>query len=392
MRGFCCRLQIIYDSNFKEMKLSQVIVFTLTLFIGQALFSQNQYSFFVAGHTYGQPGVDNIGLHPPFKEKFSYIQSRSEIKFGVFTGDIVKSPSEQDWDEVDSDILNLGLPIYFAVGNHDMYDRDLFESRYGSTYFNFIYENDLFIVLDPNIDKWNISGEQLIFLQNTVNENSELVDNIFIFFHQILWRENYNIYRDIIPNSTAGRADSINFWSEVEPLFHNLPNNTVMFAGDFGATWKSTNVMYDNYDNITFIGSGMGLGPYKGDNFIIINVNTNKTITYDLICLNNDFDCLGELTSYDIPSEVSLQKDIFIYPNPTNKYINLIFNNINYELSNISIYNLVGKKYNLENYIKVGLNKIQLNTSNLKTGLYILEIITDDNTVITKKIMISNKN
>ncbi|MCF8358761.1 MAG: metallophosphoesterase [Prolixibacteraceae bacterium] len=130
------------------------------------------YSFFVAGHTYGQPGVNNIGLHPPFKQKFSCIQSRSEIKFGILTGDIAAPvPTAKDWDEVDADIDSLGIPVYFAVGNHDMKERDLYEERYGDTYYHFIFNNDLFIVLDPNMNNWNISGKQLSFLKNVVNDN-----------------------------------------------------------------------------------------------------------------------------------------------------------------------------------------------------------------------------
>ena len=107
------------------------------------------YSFFIAGHTYGSPGVDNDGLHPAFKNKFDLIQSDGHIGFGVLTGDIVITGTEQNWNEVDNDIIDLGLPVYFAAGNHDMTDRVLFESRYGQTYYSFVHQSDLFIVLDP---------------------------------------------------------------------------------------------------------------------------------------------------------------------------------------------------------------------------------------------------
>ena len=116
------------------------------------------YSFFIAGHTYGTPGVDNDGLHPAFKNKFDLIQSDGHIDFGVLTGDIVITGTEQNWNEVDNDIIDLGLPVYFAAGNHDVTDRTLFESRYGQTYYSFVHQSDLFIVLDPNLDEWNISS------------------------------------------------------------------------------------------------------------------------------------------------------------------------------------------------------------------------------------------
>ena len=59
--------------------------------------------------------------------------------------------------------------------------------------------------------------------------------------------------------------DTTNFWSEVEPLFHNLPNNVIIFAGDLSANREATPYMYYNYDNVTFIASGMGSG--INDNF-----------------------------------------------------------------------------------------------------------------------------
>ncbi|WP_319592070.1 metallophosphoesterase [uncultured Draconibacterium sp.] len=285
------------------MKKTTLIYLLLILLTACSKESEPQqpasYSFFVAGHTYGKPGRDNIGLHPPFKEKFGYIQSRKEIKFGVLTGDIVPAPSPEDWDEVDADIDSLGLPVYFAVGNHDMRDRELFESRYGPTYFSFYFNTDLFIVLDPNIDHWNISGEQLDFLKTTVSNNSESVDNIFVLFHQVLWRTNDNIYKDVKLNSYEDRDGSINFWTEVEPIFSQLENPVFMFAGDVGAGSWSSDFMYDKYDNISLVASGMGEG--DGDNFVIINIHSDKSVTYDLVCMSDStLNCFGDLTDYQL--------------------------------------------------------------------------------------------
>ncbi len=279
-----------------------------------------EYSFFVAGHTYGKPGVNNVGLHPPFKEKFDYIRSREEIKFGILTGDIVISSTKQNWDEVDADIDSLGLPVYFAVGNHSANNRQLIRDRYGDTYFSFTYDNDLFIILDPNIDKWNISGEQLDFLKTTLAENSENVDNIFVFFHQLLWWKKDNKYAHLRPNSFDGRADSINFWSEVEPLFSKLKNQVGMFAGDVGAADWSDDFMYDRYGNITLIASGMGEG--KGDNFVVANVHSDKSVTYELICLSDTIlNCFGDITDYRITSQAEPgetdTENVKIFPNPS---------------------------------------------------------------------------
>ncbi len=257
----------------------------------------NRYSFFVAGHTYGKPGVDNAGVHPPFKRKFDLIKSDTLIKFGILTGDIVLNGTAKNWDEVDKDIEELGVPVYFAAGNHDMSDRELFESRYGKTYYSYVYNNDLFIILDPNLDSWNISGEQLQFLTDELREKAGDAADIFILFHQVLWWSADNIFSNLQVNSLALRADTINFWSEVEPLFHSLPNSVYLFAGDVGAYDNGDEFMYYHYDNITFIASGMG-GEAR-DNFVIVDVQPDKTVSFRLIALNgDDINSLGRLEDY----------------------------------------------------------------------------------------------
>ena len=334
------------------------------------------YSFFIAGHTYGKPGVNNIGLHPPFKQKFGYIKSRSEIKFGVLTGDIVcPNPQAHDWDEVDADIDSLGLPVYFAVGNHDMENRPLYESRYGDTYYYFIFHNDLFLILDPNIDHWNISGKQLEIMKDVVNENYKTVDNIFVLFHQFLWWQKDNIYSEIKPNSFAGRADAINFWTEVEPFFHRLPNKVFFLAGDMGAAWWSNDFMYDSFDNISFVCSGMGEG--IGDNFVVLNVNAQKQVTYDLICLNDTvLNCFGELTDYQISHSSVINKlyNITVYPNPVGDFFKIKFDNF-YPNSNIkiTICNTNGQILLKEQIV---LPDEPISTIGFEKGIYILTVST----------------
>jgi len=260
----------------------------------------SKYSFFVAGHSYGKAGVNNAGLHPPFQEKFDFINSNEFMDFGVLTGDIVWAATKKSWNDVDSVLTQINHPVYFAAGNHDVADRTLFESRYGITYKSFIQNSDLFIILDPNIDNWNISGKQLEFLKTTISNNYKQVDNIFVFFHQLLWWSPDNFYKKIRLNSRYQRDDVINFWTEIEPLFNSLPNNTYMFAGDVGAFNNGHEFMYHKYDNITLIASGMGGG--VRDNFVIVDISEDKTVSFRLIALNgDDINSLGKLEDYKIP-------------------------------------------------------------------------------------------
>jgi len=243
------------------------------------------YSFFVAGHTYGKPSVNNKGFHPPFKAKFDVINNDANIDFGVLTGDVVIYGTPQCWDDVDADIALLNMPVYFAVGNHDMKNRSLFESRYGDTYQSFIHKDDLFIILDPNLDHWNISGKQLEFLKASLENIHEKVANIYVFFHQVLWWKQDIENEAFILNSLQDRADTINFYDEVEPLFRDLSNPVFMFAGDVGAAMKSNGYYYRKDTNITYVASGMGgrINP----TFVIVDVDANKEVSLRVIPLDD---------------------------------------------------------------------------------------------------------
>ena len=369
------------------MKKFLLFSFFIVSFV-EAFCQDQPYSFFIAGHVYGTPGVENVGFHPPFKAKFEYIQGREEIELGFLLGDMVYWGSEEKWNNVVAEIDTLGLPCYIAVGNHDMINPDSFYAQFGdTTYYSFSYNNDLFIILDPNLDSWNISGEQLTFLQNILSEQAEGHDNIFVMMHQLIWWAPDNQYSVITLNSTQGRADEINFWTEIEPLFHNLDNNVIMCAGDLGAASYASSLMYDQYDNITFIGTGMG--KLTDDNFIVINVDQYKNISYDLICLNEEeLDCLGDLEDYEISliSNISTE-DISLYPNPASDVFSIDFGN-NTSDKEIFVCNLNGEI--IYNGIYSSEDIISINTNSFASGVYFVEIKYQDKIEVKKLIILKD--
>lgn len=364
--------------NNIDMTFLLVLLF---LALPNFIFSQINYSFFVAGHTYGTPGTDSLGLYYPFEQKFQYIQNRPEIELGILTGDIVVISDSEHWDAVDNDINDLGLPVYFAFGNHDVANRSLVEQRYGETYYSFLNGNDLFIVLDPNIDNWNISNDQLLFLENTINENASVSNNIFVFFHQVLWWAEDNIFRDISLNSTQGRNDTINFWTNIEPLFNNLDNEVVMFAGDIGAGSWSSDIMYYNYENITLIASGMGEG--VGDNFVVVNVSYNS-ISYDLVSLNTiDIEGMGGVE--DFFNKINIKEKegfVKISPSVSESIIN-IRSQVN--IINYNLFDSYGKR--VMNQQNIEKSSITIDISNLEQGVYILKLFLKNSLIITNKII-----
>lgn len=254
------------------------------------------YSFFVAGHTYGSPGADNPGLHPPFIKEFDRINKDPSLLFGVFTGDIVRRSDTASWDTVDRQLDRLEKRVYFCPGNHDTYNRPLYEERYGRTYYSFSRGNDLFIVLDGSLDRWNISGKQQEFLVSELEKPDPGRQNIFIFIHQLVWWDEGNIFSSVKLNWPPYTPDTTNYWSEIEPLLQGLPAPVYLFAGDLGASTKASPVLYYPDRNITYIGSGMG--SIVNDNYIIVRSEGKHKVSFELLALGNDVQRLGKLEDH----------------------------------------------------------------------------------------------
>jgi hypothetical protein len=241
------------------------------------------YSFYIAGHTYGNPGVKSNGLYEPFTEKFHMINNYHSMKFGFLLGDVVRKASNDAWRLVKKDLDSLDSRIKHIVvpGNHDVgkgvnnFKRDIFLQQFGKTFFSFEHEKDLFIILDANIDEWNISGEQLQFLKQSLSNKKDAINNIFIFSHQLIWQDaSKPEFKKIKPNSLEGRSSNLNFWNEVFPLFSDFTNDVYFFAGDIGAFPNGNELFYAKFSNVKFLATGMGGG--MRDNFLIVSVIKGK--------------------------------------------------------------------------------------------------------------------
>ena len=197
-----------------------------------------------------------------------------QFLLGVYTGDIVKDATEKDWDEVDEEIAEVfRKPIYFAPGNHDMADRELYESRYGESFHFVDVKNNRFIFLDANIDYWNITEKQLEFFNDAIRSLEE-IENLFIFTHQVIWWRWDNKYRNVKLNSHEKYKAFPNYWSDIHPQLDSLDMQVYVFSGDVGAAGWASDYMYDKLDNVHLIASGMGHN--DGDNFVEVVVSAGQ--------------------------------------------------------------------------------------------------------------------
>ncbi len=247
-------------------------------------------SFFVAGHAYGKPAPKGKKeLYPPFKEKFNFLNNNKNIEFGFLLGDVVRYPSS--WPNVLKELEELRMPYYVARGNHDG-PLNEFEKMFGKSYKKFVQNNNLFIVLDPNLSEWNISREQLNFLKETLKKEGQEVDQIFIFMHQLIWWSKDKFSKPK-PNWQQNRAENPNYWSTIEPILEDMKVPVYLFAGDVGAFSKEykkrdhiIEYAYFQEKNITYVATGMGGG--TRDNMVIVDVYDDNSVKLNLIHLNGD--------------------------------------------------------------------------------------------------------
>ena len=299
--------KVVYNNVFTFLLL--VCFLTFVACEKDKLEAPVDYRFFVAGHTYASPEHEHFGLYQPFKDFIKRATTRDYFDFGVLTGDVVFQSSPASWNAINQDLNQLGLKVYITPGNHDYLTKegpltgvDYFQNRFGRSYFSYEHKENLYIFLDPNLDHWNISGDQLEFLKKVLNNKATTSRNIFVFFHQVLWWAPDNIYRKVQINSTEGRAEEINFWREIFPLFNTLEKPVYMFAGDVGAHPKGDEYFYHFRENVHFIASG--LGSIYRDNFIITELLVDGTVKLRLIGLNceENEECLGKLEDYQLPN------------------------------------------------------------------------------------------
>lgn len=276
-------------TSFYLKKCTYLTVLCMVLFACNK-HKEEPYKFFVAGHTYGSPSDSSGGLHPPFLETLTEYNSSFPLEKGFLTGDIVKYPSVEKWEMVDEELADLDIDVRFVAGNHEYNDLELFESRYGKTFNSFVFKNDLFVVLDGNLNNWNISGVQLTFLKEALDSHTNAVENVFIFVHQIIFHD----YLPVAANSDEGKGSPLTYETEVKPLLESLDNPVYLFAGDIGAFDWGPSLYHNQVNNVTYIASGMGSG--LEDNFLVVEVDSRKRVSFTVVSLNEED--LGELESY----------------------------------------------------------------------------------------------
>lgn len=201
------------------------------------------YTFAVLGHVRG--GKDGQ-LYVRLAELLDEVRAL-QPDFVVLTGDMVwgdvLSPTpdtalvRREWEELDSALATLGVPVHRVPGNHDIISagtRDLYIDRYGRLPQTFRHGPDLFVLLSsawiPEADEpppeWQtrppkLDSAQVDFVRQALSD-SALHRHAFVFIHHLLW------WKPKAP-----------WWDDVHPVLADGRVRAV-FSGDYGPMKFST--------------------------------------------------------------------------------------------------------------------------------------------------------
>lgn len=117
--------------------------------------------------------------------------------FVVTTGDLILGDAknrklvQKQYDEVLPLVKSLGVPTYFAAGNHEIRgiraNQDLYRQRVSDKlYYSFDYGNAHFVVLDTDIvgQEHRVTGQQFQWLEQDLQKVQGRARHIFVFCHQ----------------------------------------------------------------------------------------------------------------------------------------------------------------------------------------------------------------
>lgn len=98
-------------------------------------------------------GAHRAGVFEAALERLTWLQP----EFVVGVGNLIEGYSEdptvlqRQWSEVHGQIDRLPMPFFLTVGNHDVGNATMLDDwlrRHGRTYYHFVYDDALFLVLD----------------------------------------------------------------------------------------------------------------------------------------------------------------------------------------------------------------------------------------------------
>ena len=232
--------------------------------------TKRSYRFLTTGHAYGFPD-GNASRPAATWVDFLPLLDEVEPDLLLFTGDIVKASTTVNFEHFEKvGLEGLQIPVFNAVGNHDVENRLLYEKRYGDTFYTLRYGPAQFVVLDTELDGCQIVETQKAFLEAAIAQalDDSQVSSIFVFMHRALFLDHETLQVLFESGNVAAAPNAQECYLEhnfedilteiLSPSANQKP--VYVIAGDVGAWCGNLSPFYDEFpdSNVTLLAAGLG--------------------------------------------------------------------------------------------------------------------------------------
>jgi 3',5'-cyclic AMP phosphodiesterase CpdA len=215
-------------------------------------------------------------------------------EFVVSVGDLIEGYTDnrerltREWREFQGYVAKLQMPFFYVPGNHDIaskFQRRVWTERFGRTYFEFVYRDVLFLILDsedpPGDDFGRLSDDQLAWLKKVLADNKE-VRWTLVFIHKPMWATpKIHPSWDEVEKLLAGRRHTV-FAGHVHRYQKDTRNgaNYYMLATTGGGSMLR-GVEYGEFDHIVWV-------TMKKEGPVLANILLDGILREDLSSIASD--------------------------------------------------------------------------------------------------------
>ena len=238
--------------------------------------------FLVAGHIYDK--LDESSSYPAMTLLANLALFREEDFDMLFLlGDIVWNSTNENFENLEKYFLTqVKIPIFNAVGNHDVARREIYEERYGSTVYAFEYKQNLFIILDTNLKYYDLTSDEVTFIKSVITDKLQTknITHIHILMHHVLFLEDEEIIGKQVIKPNSGDGASETFRKLIEDVLYPASASAPLhiYAGDVGA-FGNLSPLYKKSETHPIYFFATGLGNNEEDSVLIVEENLDSTLS-----------------------------------------------------------------------------------------------------------------
>jgi len=184
----------------------------------------------------------------------------------------------KEWTEFNQKVDSLNMPFFYLPGNHDISNRVMaeeWEKRFGRRYYNFVYKNVLFLILDSNDDEdLMLTEKQVDYAREVIKSHTE-VRWTFVLMHHPLWDYKTDGRFGQIEQALSGRPHTVIAGHRHHYHYSKKGGNNYYVLSTTGAGNKLRGNYFGEFDHFTWITMADG-GP------VMSNLRLDGILPHDI--------------------------------------------------------------------------------------------------------------